>query len=364
MGYRIDKGVKHSKPTRRADGSLVVDANITRPGVFAYLNPDGTIRYEWRPESEVHHPDSLASLRMVPVTNDHPEPGDPRDVKTWTRMGIGAVGTDVRVESDGIAATVAVHRADALALIDEGKRQLSAGYFVVEEMTSGVVPDGHVDAGMRYDLIQRQIRYDHVALVDAGRAGTARLRMDAAVMVTPNTAATSGKDRAMDEELKKALEAKAKAEARADAAESKIAKLEAERDAANDRASKAEKDAKERADAAPAIVEKRLALVSIVGPVLRDDKSIDLVKASDVAIKRAYIARVDGVTVPADKTPEYVDARFDFAVENATKSGASFALAATVVHDTRNDGGVDPLEKARADHDQRMRKLNSQPMNG
>jgi hypothetical protein len=62
--------------------------------------------------------------------------------------------------------TIILTDADAIRQLDEGKRQLSNGYEAEYELKSGVN-----DAGEQYDAIQRDIRGNHVALVERGRCG-------------------------------------------------------------------------------------------------------------------------------------------------------------------------------------------------
>jgi hypothetical protein len=60
--------------------------------------------------------------------------------------------------------------------ITAGKRQLSPGYDVRLDETPGITPDGK-----RYDAIQRDIVYEHIAIVTAGRQGPdVSLRFDGA----------------------------------------------------------------------------------------------------------------------------------------------------------------------------------------
>ena len=69
--YRIDRGGL-GRARRTDDGRLIADAYVTRSGVFAYRQPDGSIMREWRPPEEVFRPDSLETLEAVVVTHEHP----------------------------------------------------------------------------------------------------------------------------------------------------------------------------------------------------------------------------------------------------------------------------------------------------
>jgi hypothetical protein len=79
------------------------------------------------------------------------------------------------MDGDHVAGRMVVHDEPTIAAMKAGKRQVSCGYEcdLVEE--PGVAPDGQ-----RFDAYQTNIVYNHVAIVDVGRAGTARVRMDGA----------------------------------------------------------------------------------------------------------------------------------------------------------------------------------------
>ncbi len=180
MAFRIDYGslgTAHKTP----QGGYAIPADLTRAGVFVYRNPDGSERREWRPLAEVQREDTIASLRGAPLTVRHPAPGriDPQNHDRYSR---GHVGDDVRMDGAKTAATIYAQGKEAIDAIGKGWRQVSCGYDARKmEHTPGIVPEGEPDAGQRYDAIQRDIFYNHVALVPKGRAGDeVRLRLDAA----------------------------------------------------------------------------------------------------------------------------------------------------------------------------------------
>lgn len=177
MSYRIDYGTL-GEATPTPQGGLAVPADITRAGVFVYRNPDGTERREWRPLAEVSRPETIASLKGATLTVRHPGPGRLAP-DNHAKYGRGHVGDDVRMDAGKTAATIYVQGKEALDAIKGGWRQVSAGYDQNIRAESGVVPAGEPDAGQRYDAIQTNIIYNHVALVPNGRAGAGvRLRLD------------------------------------------------------------------------------------------------------------------------------------------------------------------------------------------
>ncbi len=54
------------------DGFLKGDGVVTRTGVFTYVNADGSLRKELRHPSDVLSLNSMHSMKMIPITNNHP----------------------------------------------------------------------------------------------------------------------------------------------------------------------------------------------------------------------------------------------------------------------------------------------------
>lgn len=347
--FRIDRGSLRP-PTRYPDGRLRADAHLTRVGVFEYRNRDGSIRREYRPPEEVFRDDSLRSFASVPVTDDHPtEKVTARNAK---RYAVGVTGDVIRQDGDHVAGSVLVLDAETVAKIDAGKVEISCGYECDLDKTPGVTPEGE-----RYDAVQRNIRGNHVAIVHAGRAGSARMRLDAAEQINPD----DREDTAMNfEELYKQATAAAAAEkARAD-------KAEGERDAAIKRADEASARAdaaeKQRNDAAAAEFQRgreRDRLERACEGVLRNDagevvdaegKEIKLDAMSDRALREAVLVKV-GVKPDAlkGKSDDYVRARFDSEIERTDTAAASMASVRQRTETTRNDAsGTGKLAAARA----------------
>jgi hypothetical protein len=172
MAFRIDKGSMLRKARRTADGALVVDAILTRTGVFTYL-VDGKPFREYRPADEVFDAESMASFEGLPVTDDHPSVMvDASNVALYKR---GRGTTEIKRDGDNMVGGLVIEDAGLQAKMSAGKREVSNGYTCDLDMTPGVTPKGE-----KYDAVQRKIRGNHIAIVDAGRAGTARVRMDGA----------------------------------------------------------------------------------------------------------------------------------------------------------------------------------------
>ena len=163
----IDKG-------RSADGFLKVRARSARAGVYDYLgievDPEGRnfkpndIVKVYRPADEVFSKASLASFIARPITNDHPV--EPVTADNWKQHARGAIFGAVR-DGDYVGFDLAFMDAGTISAIDAGKRELSNGYSCDLSIEDGISPDG-----TPYQAVQRNIRGNHVALVDRGRAGS------------------------------------------------------------------------------------------------------------------------------------------------------------------------------------------------
>lgn len=121
----------------------------------------------WRPEGEVMSAKSLSTLGYAPITIDHPDGTGAVDATSWRAKAVGFVGADVLRSGDTIRCDLMIADAIAQAAILAGRRQLSAGYTLELDDTPGTSPRGEA-----YDAVARNIRYNHVSCVIAGRAGS------------------------------------------------------------------------------------------------------------------------------------------------------------------------------------------------
>lgn len=172
---RLDYAISGSlaPPQRLDNGFLKVEGRISRVGIQEYRDSSGKIRRELRIPEEVFHADSLASFTLLPLTNNHPE--KLLDSKTAAQHTVGAIG-EPRVDGDYAAAALMIYDSDAIAAAEAGRSQLSCGYSCEIDETQDEVLAARWG---KYDGIQRNIRGNHVALVDRARAGSgAALRLD------------------------------------------------------------------------------------------------------------------------------------------------------------------------------------------
>lgn len=150
----------------KTDEGFITDSPIIgRTGILVYTNADGSTRREYRPPEEAFNTDSLASIRGKPITLGHH--GLVTNATYKESKPIGTVLSSGKQDGDNIRADVVIYE------LDTADRELSCGYQTEIEETSGVTPQGE-----HYDAIQRNIIYNHLAIVPHGRAGNARLNMD------------------------------------------------------------------------------------------------------------------------------------------------------------------------------------------
>ena len=164
---RIDAADK--KETYYSDeGYLYDDPIVGRIGIQIYHNPDGTERREYRPAEEVFSQKAMDSAKGVPIIITHDAGFVNKD--NAPEEEIGTV-LDVFRDGDYLRAHIVIHDTDAMK--DSGLKELSLGYNLDIDDTTGEYQGEH------YDCIQRNIRINHLALVAEARAGdSARLNID------------------------------------------------------------------------------------------------------------------------------------------------------------------------------------------
>ena len=358
----------------KTDEGFIRDTPIVgRTGVLRYKNADGTDRFEYRPPEEAFKADSLATLMGKPITVGHRamvDAGNAAAVKP-----VGTVLSEGRQDGDAIRADIVIYNLDTAA------RELSCGYRLDLDETPGTTPDGQ-----HYDAIQRNIRYNHLAIVPAGRAGIARLNMDGEqefesesneeqkegvkkrmdnmtkirldggleYEAAPEVGVYVDKLRAENEQLRKdaadAAEAAQKEhdtlQAKFDAAAADIEKLKKE-------CEDAEAEAKKNFDEA---VASRVALLGVAA-----DHHIDKAdEMTDTEIKVAVIKSVRGDAINLDgKSADYIEAAYDMAKAD-TKSREDGMAEQRKALQTRTEPTGKEREDAHDDPEAALEKLKAE----
>jgi hypothetical protein len=146
------------------EGFIKGEAVVTRPGIFKYITADGKVSRRLRLPEEVTKPEHLDSMKMMPITNGHPQERWV-DVSNARDTMIGQTGENVRAKDNYPIVPISI--VDQAAIEDvKAKRltELSLGYTAELDFTSGTYKGEH------YDCIQRNMKCNHLALVKHGRA--------------------------------------------------------------------------------------------------------------------------------------------------------------------------------------------------
>lgn len=171
MRINVADRMEISGTSRTADGYLVADARIARTGIYEYAGremgrPDIPVVRMYRPDATVFSDASMASFAHKPVTLGHPAKNVTAD--TWRDHARGYAGDTVKRDGEFVRVPLIVTDATAIARIEAGEAELSAGYNVDVDMTAGTTPDGQAYDGMMVGVIDG----NHIAIVPRGRAGS------------------------------------------------------------------------------------------------------------------------------------------------------------------------------------------------
>lgn len=299
--------------TKTDEGFIVDKPIIGRVGLLKYLNADGTQRVEYRPPDEAFNEQSLASIRGKPITLGHKAMVNASNAKD-----IPIIGT---VLSEGVKDGSNIRADVSIYSLPTDARELSCGYSLMLDETPGTTPNGE-----KYDAIQRNIRYNHLAVVPKGRAGVARLNMDG----NQDNNIDGGKKDMVKIRLDNGIEYECSEEVkvefekmRADRAEQakKYDTLKGNFDASEANAKKYKEEAERikqdfsaKFDSA---VSDRVAMLGMAKQFNID--SADTLSNKD--IKVAIIKAVNGVNFDCDnKSDEYINGVFDFCKNNAKRN--------------------------------------------
>ena len=162
-GTRLSENISRREP----EGYLLcLNVPVARTGTQEYLPeelglpPGSSFIPVFRPEEEVFSPETMASFEGMPVTDDHPPEGvDVSNIRALQKGHAHNVRRGSGEESDLLLADLIITDPGLIErILEEGKREISCGYTYELREENG-------------QYIQRKIRGNHVAVVDAGRAG-------------------------------------------------------------------------------------------------------------------------------------------------------------------------------------------------
>ncbi len=336
MKQRFDRGTVKGDAVITEEGYIRANAVVTRTGIFLYQNADGTTRKELRHPDDVWEPESLKSMELIPITNGHPN--ELVTAKNAKELTIGFTGQSIAKDGEFLTTNLVITDvAGVEAITKDGRKELSLGYVVELDEIPGEYN------GERYDSRQKNIRYNHLSIVDKARAGSAaRLALDGAIEIINEDKEMSKKKIKIDEEeimveetvaeyvdkLKKELDdlkdEKEEIQEEIDEVKKELEKVEGERDSAK---AKIEEDKKDSAgskakndEAFAKAVRERLALYKIAESHLDAEKISKLDSMTDAEIKKSVVEKCRKSINLDGKSEIYIQAMFDTIIDEKTQN--------------------------------------------
>lgn len=292
-----------SERTFKDSGAMIAPCTIARTGIMQYRASDCGAMFKDRDpnsivkiatlEADLFDEKSIESYRSAPITINHPS----GFVNTENAKDLQKGNLDSIPFADGnlLSGHIVITDADTLKLIDEGTSQLSSGHTCTLILA---------DEDAEYDAYKTNIRANHIAIVDSGRAGVAQIADE-------DIKLTDAEIKLKDVELKLT-----EAEAKLVDSQATIDKLNAEVDAGKDKLTEVEtklKDAETKLTDASIdkLVSNRLTFVQEVATL--SDK--DITGMSTIEAKRAVVTELRDKDL-SSKSDTYIECAFELALED------------------------------------------------
>lgn len=180
-GYLICRGV----PVARIGPQTYLPVELDLPGE----DPITVLR----PEDEVFSPACMASFEGKPVTEDHPPDPEgviPANIRSLQRGHAQNIRRGTGEESCFLLADLIITDPETVRHILDGKREISCGYTYRLSEENGA-------------YVQREIRGNHIAVVDHGRAGPrVAIRDSRPPCIHPNISDCERRKKIMDPKMK------------------------------------------------------------------------------------------------------------------------------------------------------------------
>jgi hypothetical protein len=321
----------------KEDGTFIAHAPITSIGVYVYKREYGTT-HELRSYEEVFKEDSLNTLENLPITLHHPNDKITKENQAQYEVGriIGNIthyDNDPRVYAD-------LHITDKKAIkaaLACGIKFLSCGY-----ECKGIKADG-VFLGMKYDTMQTDIRYNHLALCRTPR-GDENLMIkldsiadalkfcDAQTEFEENVSTTNNGENNMAqkedsgdsnaETIKMFADMQIKIDSKEKelmAAKAETERMKGEKDALQTKCDSLASELKSLQDSFPSQIHELAHKLSILRGFV-NEWGVEGVKedATEKEMKIAIISKHDKNFKVDGKSEDYINARFDSTIEIAT----------------------------------------------
>lgn len=377
---RYDRGAVKGDALVTEEGYIRANAVVTRTGIFLYNNADGSIRRELRHPDDVWDVDSIASMELIPVTNNHPQE-KLVNAKNFKELAIGFTGETIKKDGDFIIAPVVITDQDGVDWVqNQGRKELSLGY------TVDLHPESGSYNGEPYDFRQKNIRYNHLAIVNTARAGSdARIALDSLdtveilltevnkmakrkikideeeVMVEP---ATADYVERLERDLKNLEDEKKRVEDEIKMIRDKLERTEGERDSL-----RAKMDEPKEKDGASGIamdsanfqsaVKERVRVLQMAEQTLEKSKRPNLDSMNNIDIKKAVIGQCRKTISLDGKSPAYIEAMFDTIIDEKVSAKVNVDNVDFVKENQNQDSGSDTA-KARQKMMETQKNLHNQ----
>lgn len=283
-------------------GTMLATGAIARTGVLKYKAKElGDLFKDKDPEEIVtvaqlqdnlFSEEVLQKFEACPITLEHP--ADDVNTENMKDLSKGMLQGKPTPAGDKLEAVLAIADKDAINAVDEGTSELSVcAYYNLVRTEDG-----------EYDAIREITRVNHVAIVDRGRAGRSCKIYDhdpieVVEVKTYDQDYVDAQEAKLSDAIKEAGEWKEKcevAEAKVDALNTKL------------------EDAQSKILTPEAIEEKVVERVELLADI-RKLSDVDVTGLSAVDSKRKVLKELLDNDF-ADKSDAYVDARFDFMLED------------------------------------------------
>ncbi len=151
------------------NGYLIIECIFARIGIQERYGVEispafepSKLYKEYRSAKEVFASSVLEGFRNVTITNDHPQ--EQLNSINTKYFAVGFVSSDITIhENKFLKCTITIFDQNTIDDIQAGKIELSAGYLYSIIMAEG----------KEYDYEQIDIKPNHIAIVEAGRCGSA-----------------------------------------------------------------------------------------------------------------------------------------------------------------------------------------------
>lgn len=361
---RFDRGEIQGSAIETPEGYIRAKAIVTRTGVFEYRNEDGSIRRELRHPDDVWNEDSLSSMELIPVTNNHPSEMLVNS-SNFKNLAIGYTGETIHKDGHFIYANVVITDSEGIDWIkNKGRKELSLGY------TVDLVPESGEYNGVPYDCIQTNIRYNHLAIVNRARAGSeARISLDSRdtfeilkegeqmkkkikvdeeeLLVEP---AIADYIQRLYSELTMLRETRDRIEVEIGALKERLESIEAERDSLKDKLEEVKEETTEEVIVSmdskefKSRVNARVKLLQQAESLLDADSKANLDSLEDLSIKKKIISKHRKSICLDGKSESYIEALFDTILDDNKEKKVNVD---NVVFKSDSQTGMSSTEAAR-----------------